>query len=185
MRIIDLWRWRAGLGCIVVAAAVAGGGCSSPQTRTWAEPSFDFADVRTYGWAAGASGTSGVLAGNRAALEQAARESINRELGARGWVMVDPVSADVQVRYLIGARDEAEVLETGVGMVAGERVEVPVHVKHVRAGELAIDLIDPAGTIIVWRGAARVTRERPMTPDEARAAVKQAVGRLLGEVPGR
>jgi len=146
-------------------------GCQSVQVQSYSTPQFKPAAIDSYAWLPNGSVALGVVAENIVVLKESLRQSIDANLTQRGWQQLDPESADVLVRYVVGAEGRTKVLKTGVGQFGGNEVELPMKVRRTRSGKVAIDLIDGRTGLIVWRGVAGVTREGVPTHDELATSV--------------
>lgn len=160
-----------GLLCLVMMAA----GCQQAKVDSYSDPQFDPAAIDSYAWLPKGSIALGVVPQNLAVIEDTLRTSIDASLQQRGWSQQDPSAADVLVRFVVGAESTYEVEKTGISSVAGEQVEVPVEMKKMRSGRIAIDLIDARTQRIVWRGVTGATREGVPSQEQVAATIRRAV----------
>ncbi len=160
-----------GLFCLILTAT----GCQQARVDSYSDPQFDPATIDSYAWLPNGSIALGVVPQNLAVIEDTLKASIDESLQNRGWSKQDPNAADVLVRFVVGAESKYEVKKTGISSVAGEQVEVPVEVKKMRSGRIAIDLIDSGTKRIVWRGVTGATREGVPSQDQIAATLRRAV----------
>lgn len=157
-------------------------GCQQFAVESYSDPQFEPAKIETYAWLPNGSMALGVAPERLAVIQDTLESSINDGLQRKGWQLRDPQSADIWVRYVAGAESQYEVKSTGTSRVAGQEVEVPVEVKKMRSGRLAIDLIDSETGRIVWRGVSGATREgvgsQTPTADMVRRIVRSILQRL-------
>lgn len=157
-------------------------GCNTVEVRTFADPRFEIPQPAKYTWEIGGSRLQGVLPGNRAALQAGIQQAITRELYTHGWMLVDAASADVVVRYAVGAHNEQVVTQTVVGESSfGGTSSVATQQHRVRAGEMAIDFVHPEAGVVMWRGVAEGTLENVPDPAEAAKIADRVTTRILDE----
>jgi uncharacterized protein DUF4136 len=173
---------KAAVWCLVWFAIVSTG-CQSAQVQSYSDPRFDPLAINSYAWLPNGSVALGVVPQNKAVLEQTLWQSIDENLAKRGWQQLDPGAADVLVRYVVGAEGRTKVTKTGVGQFAGRDVELPMEVRRMRSGKLAIDLIDAETGLVVWRGVTGVTRQGVPTYDEIRTSVARGVNAIFQKLP--
>lgn len=170
-------------GWCLVWFAIVSTGCQSAQVQSYSDPQFDPTGIESYAWLPNGSVALGVIPQNRAVLEQTLWQTIDDNLALRGWQQLDPGAADVLVRYVVGAEGKIKITKTGVGQFAGRKVEVPMEVREMRSGKLAIDLIDAETGLIVWRGVTGVTREGVPTYDEVAMSAARGVNAIFQKLP--
>ena len=168
-----------GLLCVMILMAT---GCQQGHVDSYSDPQFDPATVNSYAWLPNGSLALGVVPQNQAVIEHTLQATIDQSLQARGWRLQDPNSADVLVRFVVGAESTYEVKKTGITNVAGEQVEVPVEMKKLRSGRIAIDLIDTPTRRIVWRGVTGGSQEGVPSQEQAADKVRRAVQAIFGKL---
>jgi len=151
-------------------------GCQSVDVTSFEDPRFVDTPVQTYSWEPEGNLTQGVVRDNRVPLQQALRKALTQQLHDRGWTLVDPESADVWVRFMVGAKNQSEV-------VSPASRNIPGQYRLVRTGAVAVDLIDPGSGIIRWRGVAQGTRKNVPKSSELQAIASRAVHQILREMP--
>jgi hypothetical protein len=180
----DMKVSKAAGWCLVWFAIVLTG-CQSAQVQSYSDPRFDPTGIDSYAWLPNGSVALGVVPQNKAVLEQTLWQSIDENLAERGWQQLEPGAADVLVRYVVGAEGKTKVTKTGVGEVGGREVELPMEVRQMRSGKLAIDLIDAETGLVVWRGVTGLTRQGIPTYDEIRTSVAQGVNAIFLKLPSQ
>ena len=168
--------------CLVLAAFTLAG-CQQAQVDSYSDPAYDMQQVDSYAWLPGGSAVYGVVPQNQAVMEQTLKSSIEQSLEARGWRQVSTEISDVLVRFVVGAESQFAVEKTGVGHFAGQDSEVPVEVRELRAGKLAIDLINTSTGQVVWRGVTGATHEGVPSKDELAKSVHRGVKAIFLELP--
>jgi Domain of unknown function (DUF4136) len=158
-------------------------GCQSAQVKSYSTPQFNPSSINSYAWLPNGSVALGVVAQNIGVLKATLQQSIDANLTQRGWQQVDPGSADVLVRYVVGAEGKTKVTKTGVGQYGGREVELPTEVRRTRSGKVAIDLIDAKTGLVVWRGVLGLTREGVPTHDELASSVSRGVDAIFQQMP--
>lgn len=158
-------------------------GCQRAEVDSFSDPAFDMHNVDSYAWLSNGSAVYGVVPQNQAVLKQTLKSSIDENLQARGWRPVSTEISDVLVRFVVGAESQYEVERTGVSNVAGQEVEVPIEVRKMRSGKLAIDLIDTGSGRIIWRGVTGVTREGVPDQDEVAKSIRRGVQAIFERLP--
>jgi hypothetical protein len=178
--------------------AVAGlAGCSPIDVAVDYDPKADFAKIRTWAWfpePAGASHPEQVAQQVDPLTLQRSRDAIEEILSAKGFAMARQDEADV----LIAVHSAIERRVTygpsyGWGWGWGPAYSwgpywdgywgpPSVYVYHEAA--LIVDVLEqkPAQRLI-WRGVARRTIERGLTPEEREQRIREAVHELLAGFP--
>jgi hypothetical protein len=177
-------------GCVlVVACAVLGTACGlappvEPAIRTSAEvlPWGDLSSFRTYRWwkpplADGGRGYSE----REARIDWYVRDSVDRELAARGYAPDVARRPDFVVRYGVQLHEDATSTFSdylayraeGGGKDLGE-----AYMGYER-GTLTLELVDVASRRVAWRGQATAVVER----DAQGRRIAPAVQGMMAELP--
>ncbi len=165
------------LGLLLAALATAG--CKSIDVATYSEPYFNPKQVNTYAWMPNGSAAFGVRPNRLTFIETTIKNAVDKNLTGRGWQPVEPAKADVLIRFVIGAESSVEVERTGTTNYGGQPVEVPIEVKKLRSGKLAIDIIDNQQQLIVWRGVAGKTIQGDPDQNKVKTSLENAVNLVL------
>lgn len=94
--------------------------------------------------------------------------TLSEELNARGYRQASGDAADVLINFNIGTKT------MGPGTAA---------VDFVKQGSLVVDLLDPAEGGRLWRGVAHAEIQREDSPDVRDKRVKEALRRMLADLP--
>jgi hypothetical protein len=184
-----LSRIHVRLFSLALFVIAAGGLMSACTTTTRVSADFDrsarFDGYRTYAWMARDHHDR-----HNPLIARFARESIDAELGQRGFVLVsDPAAADFEVDFTIGARDRIDVntypvryrgpWAWGYGYYGRE-----VDLRQYREGTLAIDIFDGRTHQPVWTGRAtkEITRADQLRSD---GPIRVATSEVLAQFPPR
>ena len=155
-------------------------GCAPIRAHAYAEPGVSF-HFHTYAWAADDAVPTGDprLDNNRFFSEQV-RNSVDRELAARGFEKSQSASVDLLVHYHATITQEIEIAST-------DRFD---HCSNCGtsvydAGTLVIDLVDPRTSRLVWRGW--VEKVDPVIDNQAwmEETIDRAVTQIMRRLPPR
>jgi hypothetical protein len=121
-------------------------GCSSFHVQTERDPSLDSSKLKDYAWVPMPPPLGPMTPGEDAKLNDEIRQSIDRELAARGMRSVPESEAQFLVRCQTRVQLKQEVNDP---YYSNETVEV-----H-EEGRLTIDFLDRGEGIILWHGTGR------------------------------
>jgi hypothetical protein len=128
--------------------------------------------------------------------EQQLQASVDAELTKKGLQRVDGDTADLFIAYQAAVGQEKQYTSfssdygygpgwgyrgwygggMGGGMTTGETSTIYV-------GQLSLDMYDPAGKQLVWRGSASKTLNTKAKPDKQKKNLDKAVAKLLKNFP--
>jgi hypothetical protein len=181
------------IAALALSLALASG-CASPvKVSSDYDPGVDFSALTTWAWAPDEPRGEGGP-GNRL-LTDRVTAAVERTLAARGYRQAQ-ASPDFLVAFTFGAQEKLDVRSspnTGVyygGGYRGRRGGVytgwggsTVDVKQYTEGTLVIDILEPGGQQLVWRGtgSARIRDEKD--PEKRIQRVNDAVDRILAQFP--
>jgi hypothetical protein len=177
------------LACLALAACA-----TQPQVRVYSDDAFELAGYQRYAYVDNL-GTD--RAEYTTLLTRYLTESVDRELGARGYARVeDAAEADFLVNFYVSTRERTDVRDRpavsidayygyrrgGYGVWTG--YPVARDVRSYTEGTLHVDLVDRASNQLVWEGVAvgRVTRA---AMDDPQAAVAEGVRAIFERYPYR
>ncbi len=180
---------------VLAATALALVACATqPQVRVHTDAAADLAGYQRYAYVE-SLGTD--KAEYTTLLTRYLKESVDRELGARGYQRVESASdADFLVNFFVSTRERTDVRErpaVSLDVYYGYRRDwygvwagypVARDVRSYTEGTLHIDLVDRARNQLVWEGIAvgRVTRA---AMDNPRSAVADGVAAIFQRYPYR
>ncbi|MGD9400636.1 MAG: DUF4136 domain-containing protein [bacterium] len=181
-------RLVAAASAFLLLAMLAG--CSSVDVKTDYDPDVDFSKYKTYAWV----GDSGVIEGSSLAdyplVAKRVAESVNRDLKARGFAMVDdPENADFAVVIHAGTQEKMQV--TNYGGYSGYYSYDPwwgpygghTDVSYYTEGTLVIDFVDVGTKELAWRGLGTAIVKGYSTPEDAQKNIDKVVDRILAGFP--
>jgi len=187
--------------CLIVVILGLAAGCTSLPVRTDYDPAADFAAFRTYAWLE----RSPVAAGDpriddNPLLHQRVHTAIDAGLQSAGFAAADPATADFLVSYYLTIDRMTSVTYInnywGYGPGSGSRYYrynrpgfYPVFSEPVvyayEQGTLVLDIIQPQGRKLVWRGSTSSELDDDATPEQRQQKLTRAVNALLAEFPPR
>lgn len=174
--------------------ALALGACASTQVSYDFDPATDFSAYHSFGWmpreVAARQGEAPPPSSDPL-FDKRVRAAVERELTARGFVLVEDATPDLYVTHslVVEKRIESPSVRTSVGVGSwGSHGGVGIStgssgVRQVEQGTLVIDLIDARRGGLVWRGMG--TRELPRNPkpEQRTAAIDETVAKILAQYP--
>ena len=151
------------LAALLVACAT-----TTIRVRSESDSSADFSTYRTYAWAPQAKDLS-------ADLDDLIRSEVASQLALRGYEPAASGTADVLVDYHAVVETETATRGAGYGRSRTIRYE---------KGTLTLEILDPAGQKVLWRGSARDALN--LHPGQRYGArIPEAVQLILSKLPSR
>jgi hypothetical protein len=170
---------------VVAVSFLAGtiaAGCAPIHVNSYAEPGVAF-HFRTYAWAAEDSVSTGDprLDNNRFFSERV-RESVDRELAARGFEKTASGTPDLLLHYHASITQEIEIAATTT-----DRFEHCLNcgTSVYDAGTLVIDLVDARTSRLVWRGWAEKVDTVIDNQDWMEETIDLTVAQIMKRLPPR
>jgi hypothetical protein len=156
-----------GFVCLSIAAM-------AQEVRFDYNRSANFADYRTYEWAAVQGG------GPTQLMDQNIKRAIDTQLAGKGLRRVES-GGDLRISYQ-AALDREKQFD---GWGAGPRGLGPARVttSTIDVGKLAVNLYDPAIGQLVWRGTAEKTLDIKKDPDKNYQNLEKAMAKLFKNYP--
>lgn len=180
------------LGCAILLF----GGCSSITIRTDYDPHQDFSGLHTFGWASQTQAPTGNIKLDNPFLDKRIRDAVENQLIAKGYAKDTAQNPDFLLRYLVTIQDKTDVqtIDTFYGGFTpvwyGGRtyyttgIWVPQTVVYnYEEGTLVLDILDAKADKLIWRGSAAAEVSDDGTPEQKKAKVENAVGKLLAQFP--
>lgn len=164
------------------AALLALAACATgPELRVDRDPSANLRSYRTFGWHEPLSTDASSYT---TLMTQHLKQSTRRALERQGYAYSDK-EPDLRVNFSVRIEDRQETrgLPSPGRTYRGWAISMPnIDTVDVKAGTLAIDLVDARRQALVWRGVAEGRLKPEATQDPARA-VEAAVGEIFTAFP--
>jgi hypothetical protein len=173
-------------------------GCTSLPVRTDYDPDAGFSAFRTYAWLERPPAADGdPRVDDNPLLHQRIHTAIDAGLQTAGYVTADPGAADFLVSYYIVIDKMTSVTYInnywGYGSGRVNRYHharpgfYPVFSQPVvyeyEQGTLIVDIIQPEGRKLVWRGSASSELDYSATPEARQEKLNKTVTAILAEFP--
>ncbi|WP_456452965.1 DUF4136 domain-containing protein [Hydrogenimonas sp.] len=165
-------------------------GCSSLQVSSDYDPEFDFSRLRKAAILYPESKDDVITL-----AQQRFAAAIEEELKRKGFTVTDRRHADFLVLFHLNVTERRQLV-TDYEMVGlypyayyphwygGYGMAVPVTREYTwTEGKFVVDVIDPKGNRIVWRGVATDRLKEFDTPQERAAYIRQVVAQVLKNFP--
>lgn len=178
----------------VVATTMLAACESGPTIRVNADPSANLSSYKTYTFAQ-QTGTD--RQGYSTPITSYFKESIRREMDARGYKFVEGGTADLLVNFNANARENVDVRTTPgstfgyygyrgmYGGFYGAAAAAPeVETVRYRVGTANVDLVDMQKKQLVWEGIAEARLTDKMMKDP-RTAIAGVITEMFAQYPGR
>ncbi len=174
------------------------GACTTIKVSSDIAPGVDLAGRATYSWHT----TPGRLPADpridRGAFDRDIRAQVDESLKARGFRpasggappdVVVAYRAFLKVKTDVSAVNDPVGFATGWGAYQGDegyRADSGgTYVTEWEQGRLDIDLFDPPGNRLLWRGTAKTELDFDNPPKERTRRLKLAVAKILEQLPAR
>jgi hypothetical protein len=161
----------AGLALALVAAA-----CSSATVNTDFDKSANFGRYKTYSYRPGDPAQNQLI-------DRHIQSAIDQQLQAKHITKADSGAGDLVATYHVALGKELEVTNFGYAGYGPYWSAGPSSstVREVPVGTLIVDLLDSAGTHLVWRGQA--SDAVSSNADKVRELIDQVVARMFQNFP--
>lgn len=173
---------RPGYGFVVFVCLMLVGCATSIKVETDYDPAQDFSSFRSYAW------HDQVRAPNKLVADRI-RGAIDTRLAARGYSRIEPnTGPDFRVSFTAVAEQALRVDDAstrlgyrhrywGVGVSPSSRF------KEYTRGTLIVDIIDPTGKDLLWRGTSARALGEERSPEEKEQDVMETVTAILQKFP--
>lgn len=184
-------------GLPLLVAALTG--CSTMEINTDFDPSANFSDLKTYAWIDEPRKPTGdPRIDDNPFLEGRVHAAVERELGAKGFVLDESGTPDFLIAYHVSLDQKRSVqhLNDYYGYGPGWGYSYPrarppgyfgttssTYVYEYEEGTLILDIVKPEGRQLIWRGAARDEVRFSNTPAKESGQLNEAVARMLKRFP--
>jgi hypothetical protein len=168
---------------------------SGPQIRSHLDPGANLSSYKTYMFAE-KTGTD--RPGYSTPITSYFKESIRREMDARGYQYVDGGPADLLVNFNANAQEKVDVRTTpGAtygygygyygyrgGLYGAAAFPPEVETVRYRTGTANVDVVDLSRKQVVWEGIAEARLTDKMMKDP-RTAISNVIAEMFLQYPGR
>jgi hypothetical protein len=177
------------------ALAVMAGCASGPTIRSNVDPSANLSTYKTYMFAEKV-GTD--RPGYATPISSYFKESIRREMDARGYRYVEGGPADLLINFNANAQENVDVRTTPGstygygygyygyrgGMYGAAAFPPEVQTVRYKTGTANVDVVDLSRKQVVWEGIAEARLTDKMMKDP-RTAISNVIAEMFAQYPGR
>ena len=169
--------------------------CSSISVNSDYNSAYDFTKLNTYAWLDNAKAPGGDARINNDLVSDRVQAEVERTLAARGYTKTSSASADFMVSWL-GAIDKKLQTQSidhfyspyGYGALTrdpywGGSATRTTTTSEYEVGTLIIDILDPAGHKLIWRGTGKDRLRGTGDPDKISKRVNEAVTAIMKDFP--
>jgi hypothetical protein len=141
-------------------------------------PGTDFSKLHSYRWVAVGGGAS-----TDQIQDQQIKAAVDKALGAKSFTKKDADPVDFYVAYQVALDQEKELDAFGSPgwRFGGGMASVTTHTVDI--GSLVLDVYDPTGKQLLWRGTASETVSRSGSPEKKQEKLDKAMAKLLKKFP--
>ena len=179
---------RGFFGAILAIALLGLAGCSSFRVTTDFDPQANFEPLRNYAWLENVRKPSDDPRLHNSLVDSRVRAAVDRELATKGYAKTPASSADFLVTYYLGLETKIDVHTIHSGYGYGYRgyhgrVGSETVVDQYEEGSLLLDILDPRGTELLWRGTASARVRKSSTPEKREERINAAVAAIFAKFP--
>ncbi len=173
------------------ALSVLAGCASGPTIRTNVDPAANLSSYKTYMFAA----KTGTDAQNFSTpITSYFKESIRREMDARGYKYIEGGPAELLVNFNANARENVDVRSTPGptygyygyrgGLYGASAFPPEVQTVRYKVGTANVDVVDLSKKQVVWEGIAEARLTEKMMKDP-RTAISGVITEMFAKFPAR
>ncbi|HEX5055172.1 MAG TPA: DUF4136 domain-containing protein [Gammaproteobacteria bacterium] len=177
----------------ILLLSLLAAGCGGVKVRQDYDPGADLGALRNFNWQSAAQKPTGNELADSPLLNSRIRAAVERELLAKGHRKVDR-NPDYLLTYSYSIQDKPEYdshdARVGVGVGGGSHggfgsvgVGINLGDGNREQATLVIDMLEPAGGDLLWRGVARQSVAWNSDPEESSARINKAVAAILAQFP--
>ncbi len=169
--------------------------CSTVSVNTDYNPAYDFTKLKTYAWLNNGKAPASDIRINNDFVVERVQTEVERTLAARGYTKTSSASADFMVSWL-GAIDKKLQMQSidhlynpyGYGALVrgpyrgGSTMETTTSSEY-EVGTLIIDILDPAGQKLIWRGTGKDRLNGTGDPEKITKRINEAVTAIMKDFP--
>jgi len=141
-------------------------------------PGTDFSKLHSYRWVAVSGGTS-----VDQIQDQQIKQAVDKALATKSFTKKDADPVDFYVAYQVALDQEKELDAFGSPgwRFGGGMATVTTHTVDI--GTLVLDVYDPTGKQLLWRGQASESVSRSGSPEKKQERLDKAMAKLLKKFP--
>lgn len=171
---------RFAAGTAAAFALLVAGACATTRVNGVLERGMDFAQYRSYAWAASDQFSTGdPRLDNNELFQARLRADVDRELGRRGYELASPATAALTVHFHTSVRQQIDVNALDQRFGYCEECHSSVY----DAGTLTLDLVDSRTKKLVWRGWSEGVLDGIDEQRVLESRLDDAVRRILSKLP--
>ena len=164
--------------------------CSGIQVTTDYDPQTQFGDLKSYAWLANARKPSDDPRLHNSLVDGRVREAVDRELAAKGYTKTGASSANFLVTYYLGLESKIDIHTIHSSYGYGYRgwyggMGTETMVDQYDEGSLILDVLDPKGSDLLWRGTGSARVSTSNTPEKREQRINDAVAKILATFPSQ
>ncbi|MDD5044231.1 MAG: DUF4136 domain-containing protein [Candidatus Omnitrophica bacterium] len=134
----------------------------------------NLASFKTYRWASNTPQISSSMRADQASTDTRVRETVDRELAAKGYVQTDNKPVDFLVDYLLEIKHKTNVLPIGYGFTSEDERT---------SGRIILSILNPDTKQLMWRGSADAEVYRYDFMEMKAMVLEKAIQNVLSSLP--
>ncbi len=181
--------FRTGVTVLLATLVTA---CASLRVQTDYDPATDFSALHTYAWLERPRPATGNPAiDDNSLLDARIRSAVDRVLASRGYRLLEGGRPDFRVGYYVTLEKETDVsiIDDHWGYYHGDAFHHGgiglswARVYQYDKGTLILDIVDPDGRRLLWRGSLGDDITAAGSPADRQRRIDGAVETLLSRFP--
>lgn len=170
-------------------------GCSTLNVSTDFNPAYDFTTLKKYAWIDKTNTPGCDTRINNDLVIDRVRAAVEKTLAAKGYVKTSTASPDFMVSWH-GAIDKKLQMESidhfyspyGYGALSrdpfwGGSTMRTTTTREYEVGTLIVDILDPVGHKLIWRGTGKDRLHGNDNPEEITRRINEAVTAIMEDFP--
>lgn len=134
----------------------------------------NLANYRTYHWASDSPQISGSMRDDSNSTDVRVRQTVDRELAAKGYVETDNKPVDFLVNYQLVVKHKTNILPIGSGFTSEDERT---------SGNITVDILNPDNKQLIWRGSADAEVYRYDFIEMKAMVLEKAIQNILSSLP--
>jgi hypothetical protein len=164
------------------------GACSSIQVTSDYDPQTNFGALRSYAWLANARQPGDDPRLHNSLVDARVRTAVDDVLATKGYRKTAATSANFLVTYYLGLENKIDVHTIHSSYGYGYRgwyggYGTETMVDQYDEGSIILDVLDPKGSDLLWRGTGSARVSTSNTPEEREKRINEAVAKILASFP--